>query len=51
MCERTRAEEDLRTVNEELTAMNEEMVAVTDELQHTNQKMLLEIAERQIAEM
>jgi len=50
VCERTRAEEDLRTVNEELTAMNEEMVAVTDELQHTNQKMLMEIAERQTVE-
>ena len=51
VCERTRAEEDLRTVNEELTAMNAEMVAVTDELQHTNQKMLMENAERQAAEM
>ena len=51
IAERTRAETELTAANEELTALNEEMMAVTDELQETNRKVLLEIEERQTAEM
>ena len=51
IAERTRAETELTAANEELTALNEEMMGVTDELQETNRKVLLEIEERQTAEM
>ena len=50
ICERVRAEADLRTANEDLVAMNEEMVSVADELQHTNQQRLAEIQVRHATE-